>query len=75
MAKKVKITLFGGFHNSPAVNVLIPDYAYENLKSGMETLQGVLSDKQRERMHRHFCGIKGCTCMSYHRAQWEKANQ
>lgn len=48
--KKVKITLWGGFHNAPAVNVLIPEYAYENLCLGIETLQGVLSDAQRARM-------------------------
>lgn len=71
--KKVKITLWGGFHNAPAVNVLIPEYAYENLCLGIETLQDVLSDAQRARMDRHFCGIKGCTCMSYHRALWGKA--
>lgn len=73
--KTVKITISGGFHNSNPVNIVIPDYAAENLKAGLETLQGVMTVGQRARMHRHFCGIAGCTCGSYHRANWEIASK
>ena len=70
--KNVKITLYGGFHNAPAVNVKIPDYACDCLEAGIETIQGVLSSQQLKRLNKHFCGVKGCHCGGVRRASWER---
>lgn len=69
--KKVKITLYGGFHNAPSVNVMIPEHSAECLREGYETIQGVLTDAQLKRMMKHFCGVKGCTCGGVRRATIE----
>ena len=65
------ITLSGGFHNSPAINFHISENAYNALKSGEAQIYEVLSQSQLKRADRHFCGIKGCTCGAYMRADIE----
>ena len=74
MKKNVKITLSGGFHNSSSVNAIIPADSYEELKTGWESLQGVLSGAQLKRLNRHFCGVRGCLCGGVARASWDLAN-
>lgn len=72
--KTVKITLYGGFHDSAPINVIIPEDAYTRLSEGYAGIEDVLSPAQIDRMNRHFCGIDECCCGGVSRALWEKAN-
>lgn len=71
---KTKVVFSGGFHNSPAIKIHlnIPFAAlrdYADKKVGAKDLIGeYATDYQRKRLEDHFCGIKGCTCGSWHRA-------
>ena len=71
--KTVKITLYGGFHNSAPINVIIPEDPYERLSEGDADVEDVLSPAQLDRMNRHFCGIGECCCGGISRASWERA--
>jgi hypothetical protein len=63
-----KLTLSGGFHNSPETTIQVSDKDYEAYKSGSVALYEILSPAQDKRLRKHFCGIAGCTCGSYTRA-------
>lgn len=74
-----KIKLFGGFHNSKSTNVQVSDEVYSDLKEQFdgkpyeqcviigEYLDEFLTEGQKKRLNKHFCGISGCTCGSYYR--------
>lgn len=70
----VKIVFSGGFHNSPEINLrlIIPlaalrDYAEKKI-GARDLIDDYITDYQRRRLENHFCGITGCTCGSWHRA-------
>lgn len=59
--KKVKISLWGGFHNVGEIRVMISDF------------EDVLSLNQYKRVQRHFCGMSDCLCGGiYRNLHWEK---
>ena len=74
-----KIKLFGGYHNVEKISIEVSDENFGILKKEYdnkpydqciikgEDLDGFLSDGQRRRLDKHFCGIGGCTCGSYYR--------
>lgn len=74
-----KIKLFGGFHNVDAINIQVSDNKFEELKREFENksyeqcvisgpyLDDFLTEGQKKRLDKHFCGISGCTCGSYYR--------
>ena len=64
------VTLSGGFHNSPKIRVRIKKgFTMDALHTG--ELYDALSDGQVKKLERHFCGIKGCECGSWVKAQIE----
>lgn len=65
------ITLSGGFHNSPEIRIRVNETIYRMYSIGMIEFPRMLSDYQKRKLERHFCGIKGCTCGSYMRANIE----
>ena len=71
----VKITLWGGFHNSHPVNAIISADAYEDLSRGLSPLHEVLSNSQYKKIDRYFCGIKGCRCAGAMSAKWAIADK
>lgn len=72
---KRTITLEGGFHNSKATTVTIN---IPNIDLPLEGFQGrdidelYISESQIKRLNRHFCGISGCKCGGYLRAEITK---
>ncbi|WP_289739357.1 hypothetical protein [Paramuribaculum intestinale] len=64
------LTLTGGFHNCSPIRVRISDDQMTALKDG-ESLDMILSDNQIKKLERHFCGVSGCTCGSWRRAEIE----
>ena len=75
---KTRVAFSGGFHNSKAINLYIEfpnaalcDFADGNI-SAKELIDEHLTPYQRKRLERHFCGIKGCTCGHWHRADIDK---
>lgn len=77
--KTYKIFASGGFHNSKETYVIVSQKAYNafddverGLISSSEWIENYLSDNQKKRLENHFCGIKGCTCGSYTRADFYK---
>ena len=63
-AKTKLIELSGGFHNSSAIRVRVP----ADFHIACDTLIEGVSELAYERLNRHFCGIKGCTCGGVQRA-------
>lgn len=71
-----RIYFKGGFHNSSETYVEVSDKAYDAFddvadgKEGLtEWVNNYLTESQEKRLDNHFCGIKGCTCGSYARAE------
>ncbi|MBD5384874.1 hypothetical protein HDR69_00395 [bacterium] len=71
--KVVKITFFGGFHQSNEINAIIKESDFEDFKNGNIGIEEALSYSQLERLNRHFCGVEGCSCGGVRRASWYKA--
>lgn len=75
---KTKITLSGGYHNCTSIKLYlnIPFAAlrdYADKKTGAaELIEEYATEYQRKRIEYHFCGIKGCTCGSWRRADIDK---
>lgn len=67
--KNVTLTLSGGFHNVNPIRVRIPREAYKLLAAGIVELSDTLTKSQQTRLTHHFCGVDGCTCGSYTRAE------
>lgn len=65
------IELSGGFHWSPAVRIRVKDAAVADMQHGLCELSDILTKYQKTKLERHFCGIKGCYCGSYRRADIE----
>jgi hypothetical protein len=69
----MKLTFYGGFHNSSEITINI---AYVPTKAIWEVIHNdsyipefieeYCSEYQREKLRKHFCGIRGCTCGSYY---------
>lgn len=71
--KKVKISLWGGFHNVGEIRVMISEKDYECIKEGSANFEDVLSLNQYKRVQRHFCGMSDCLCgWIYRNLHWEK---
>ncbi len=75
---KTIVTFSGGFHNSKAIslymnfsNEALCDYADCNI-SAKTLIDENLTPYQRKRLERHFCGINGCMCGHWHRADIDK---
>jgi len=75
---KTKVTFSGGFHNSKAIslymnfsNEALCDYADGQI-GATDLIDENLTPYQRKRLERHFCGIKGCMCGHWHRADIDK---
>lgn len=72
--KTFRIAFRGGFHNSPETFVKVNEQAYNAIDemSIGEWAEYYLTPSQQRRLENHFCGIGGCTCGSYARAEYEK---
>jgi len=69
---KMKISLEGGFHNSPELRfVLDIDEKYIDMRAD-ELFYNYATEHQKNRAKRNFCGVKGCLCGSYERAGFSK---
>lgn len=75
---KTKVTFSGGFHNSTPINLYMNisnealcDYADGQI-GATDLIDENLTPYQRKRLERHFCGIKGCMCGHWHRADIDK---
>lgn len=77
---KKKVTFSGGFHNCQAITLHMnfKEEAFEDYiehRIGLkEFIDDNLTSYQRKRLDRHFCGIKGCTCCGWRRAEIEIQN-
>jgi hypothetical protein len=63
--KTRKVTLSGGYHNVDDITIRVPHFG--KLDDGVtivDYIDSVITDNQRRRLERHFCGIQGCTCGS-----------
>lgn len=65
------LILSGGFHNAPEMSIRVSETLYRMYSCGMIEFPEMLSKYQRSKLERHFCGIKGCKCGSYLRANIE----
>lgn len=66
--KTKKITLYGGFHNSAPINIIISAEDAEEVRKGICPITDVLTPSQRRKLDRHFCGISDCKCGGVTRA-------
>lgn len=66
----VRLTLYGGFHNSSPIRIDVPEKVAHLLKIGEVSLTDyhVLTRAQRVKLDRHFCGVRGCLCGGVARA-------
>ncbi len=59
----LRITFYGGFHNREEMEIRVKDKkSIERIVKGESHPLDEISDNQRKKLDRHFCGIKGCTC-------------
>lgn len=61
-----RIEVSGGFHDADPIMVRIPLRVWASQMSYLS----MLSDGQRKRVQKHFCGIPSCTCGGAARATW-----
>lgn len=67
-----RIRLSGGFHNRPEITINVKsDGAVKDWERGNTAFYELLTEYQRKRLEKHFCGIKGCMCGSFMRAEKE----
>ena len=73
--KNYKITMFGGFHKSSPLRMVVRRHAGEMHipHPAVDMLHDLLSERQIVRADRHFCGIKGCEYGGSYRCTWELA--
>jgi len=66
---KTTIKLSGGYHGSNPTRVYL-GYSRATVREKIESgeLHELLTESQISRLERHFCGIPGCTCGSWRRA-------
>jgi len=60
--REIRIKISGGYHNRIEIKMTV-DVRFVETRD-----ERFLSDYQRRRLNRHFCGIKGCACGSHQRA-------
>lgn len=65
------VTFSGGFHNCGAIRIRVNEKQYKDIEEGFYPLSDILSGYQMNRLNRHFCGVKGCTCGGVLRATIE----
>jgi len=68
---KVRMTMSGGFHNSNPITFNVPLSKYQDYINGYIPLHELLTKRQDAIATNHFCGINGCKCGSYARANVE----
>ena len=71
--KTCRVTLSGGFHDADSLTIKVPCDKRSESVAMIDYLNNVISDNQRKRLERHFCGVQGCTCGSWTRAMIEEA--
>lgn len=64
-SKTIDVIFWGGFHGSPEVKFRV-DSRFVTQKC-----TSFLTDHHKKKLKKHFCGIKGCACGSYARAEWK----
>lgn len=69
--KQIQLKLSGGFHNVAPIYENVSEDAYCDFENELANLSEIFSEEQRERLNRHFCGIPGCTCGGFLRAEIE----
>lgn len=62
------ITLEGGFHNSDSIQVKIKTEYLDRIETASDCRQFV-SEQVEKKLDKHFCGIKGCKCGGFARAE------
>ena len=74
-----KINLSGGFHQVGNIKIQVSNNkfnellerfdnkSYESSIISGQDLDEFLTDSQKKRLEKHFCGIKDCTCGGYYR--------
>jgi hypothetical protein len=76
MRRTTEVVLRGGFHDSPEIRIWLPrnmeflraTYHDQPVEVVREWVDRLISDGQRKKLEKHFCGIKGCDCGSWTRA-------
>ena len=62
--------LSGGFHSSGPIRIRVMTDLWglrdEDIQAALDQW---LTPYQRRRLERHFCGVSGCACGSWHRAE------
>ena len=62
--------LSGGFHSSAPIQIRVWGLRFDGPDEDIPAaLDQWLTPYQRRRLERHFCGIPGCACGSWHRAE------
>ena len=67
----MKIRLIGGFHHAPGTILILKGKRWEG-ESVHDAVARLASEGQLARLERHFCGIRGCSCGSWCRAEAEE---
>ena len=66
--KTMKIRLVGGFHSAPETMLVLGGERWEG-ESIHDAIARLASERQLSRLNGHFCGVSGCTCGSWCRAE------
>lgn len=67
----MKVRLSGGFHNAQETMLVLKGERWEG-ESIHDAIARLASEGQLFRITRHFCGVSGCTCGSWCRAEAEE---
>lgn len=71
----MNVRFSGGFHNRPGITIRLsfsPKFRLPETWGPGELKDYVvhsLSRHQREKLEKHFCGVRGCSCGSWTRAE------
>lgn len=68
MVSTMKIRLVGGFHSAPETMLVLKGERWEG-ESIHDAIARLASERQLSRLNGHFCGVSGCTCGSWCRAE------
>ena len=67
----LQITFYGGFHNSEEITINIKNKeGIKRMINGESHPLDEVSDYQRKKLDKHFCGIKECACGGVIRANY-----
>ncbi len=67
----MKVRLVGGFHNAPGTCLILQGERNPE-ESISDAVHRLASEGQLARLERHFCGVRGCSCGSWCRAEAEE---